>query len=251
MRVKRVLKLVLNRLFRTPIEQICVVILAVSILSAIATLVEPARSLRFRRGVGPWKIVTYLCSKALVQVLADTVYSVSKVPTVAVMIKFTQLMMTWLFFPVVAFMSAVSDPAVVRSIIILVGLPSMFMALCCRVHMISKKPGLSTLVTWMLVAILCALGSVRFPSLLVSAVSDVSLTVYLVLLAAALALAAVQERLAVEKHGRKQCREHAALCAVYVLAVVVGMWIIRAADSRLVAFDVLRDVKHMFTGHLG
>lgn len=251
MRVQKLLKLILHRLLRTPIEQICAVILALSILSAVVTLLEPARSLRFRRGVGAWKVVPYLCSKSVFQVLADTAYLVSKVPTVAVIIMFTEFLMTWMFFPVVAFMTAVSDPAVVRSIIILVGLPTMSMALCCRVHMISKSPGLSALLTWTLVAVLCLLGSVRFPSLLLSAVSDISLTVYLALLAAALAMAAVQERLDVEKHGRKQCREHAALCAVYVLAGVVGMWIIRAADSRLVAFEVLKDVKHMFTGRLG
>lgn len=196
-------------------------------------------------------MVPLLCRSTAIQSLTDMVFNVGKVPVVLVMVTFAKFLMTWMLFPVVAFLGAVSNTVVVRSVIMLVGLPTLLMALCCRVRVIVDRPGLNALLTWTSVALLCGLGLARHPSLLHAAVSDISIAVYLAVLAAALTVAAVQERLAAEKHGKKQCRGHVSLCALYVLAGVVGMWIIRSCDPRLAAFEVLKDVRSIFTGRLG
>lgn len=242
-RLMRIISRIFSRvLFGTPPILFALVI----VLAGMASLFEPAWSLRFRRGVGLWKVVPYLCGSAWFQSMADSAYNVGNVPTVAVILIFTKLLMMWFLFPFVAFMSAVSKPDVVRSVIILVGLPSVLLSLCCRVRAISKLPGLKHLMTWIFVALLCGVGY-RYPAILLWAASSISIPIYLSLLAAALTLAAVQERLEEKKQGKKQCREHVVYCTVYLLAGVMGMWIIQASDSRLAAFNVLRDVNRLVT----
>lgn len=237
--------------FKTPIERVALFILAASLLSGLAILLEPAWSLRFRRGVHHWKIVPLLCDVTSVKSLADMTHHLAAVPTIAVVLLIAKTVVSYLLLPIMAFITTISNPLIARSVVILVGFPAMMLKLSCLLpkHLTYRLPGMNMILTWLVTAVVVGTLSARFPAVLRWAVSDMSMTVYLALLAAVLTGTMVQERLAVSggkvQGQRKACNESVLKFTLYLLASVCAMWIIHCSDSGQAALETLRDVHRM------
>lgn len=244
--------------FKTPIQHLAALVLAASIVVGIASLTEPAWSLRFRRGLRPWKVAPLLCGAQWFQRFADTAYRAGEIPSVTVLLLIARTVLMVLMFPFVAFVKAVSNPAIARSVIVLVGLPTTLLSLCCRLpsRVSDRLPGANIILTWILTASLAFLCTLHESSQAVLhwAVSGVSMQVYLALLAAVLTGTVIQERLTVQSHttgkpGKKKvCNQHTKSFALYMLAAVTALWIIQSSDSKHAALDVLRNVHLMRPG---
>lgn len=258
--VKRVYKAVVNSLLRTPIERLACVVLVTSIVAGVVTLLEPGFTLRFRRGVRPWKVAPYLCGAPWFTSLADMLHRLQEIPTVGCVLMMARILSRWLFFPLVTFLTAVSNPVIARSVIVLVSFPTSLLALSCRVPKLLAAPGLNALLTWVTTTVIMCLTQLRSPDLLRWAISDVSLTLYLAVLAAVLAVVSVQERLAIPSArnnqdtkkkintrsiSRRACNDLVVRCMVYLFAAVLSVWIITASDTTLAASKVLQDVDRM------
>lgn len=245
---RRLQRKVSNLVFRTPIERIALMILAVSLATGIAVLIEPGWSLRFRRGVNRWKVVPFLCGVRWIRSSADMGYRIANVPTVSVLLQIAEMTLTCLLLPVVAFMTTVTNPLIARSVVILVGLPAVMMVLCCRLptRLTNRLPGINVLLTWLVTAIIVGMFFMCCPAVLRWAVSDMSMTVYLALLAAVLTGTIIQERLTVSLgDGRRACHAHVLKFTLYLLASVCAMWIIHCSDTGHAALGSLRDVNRM------
>lgn len=247
--IRTVFRQVYRLLFRTPLEHIVAAILVLSVSFALLTLTEPAFSLRFRRGVGVWKIVPYLCNAPWFQSYVDAIFGLGNIPAVALIIMLARYVATFAFFPMVSFVTALSKPAIVRSVILLVGLPTLLLSLCCKLHirMIRQNTGAAALVTLTIVSsIVLGLGAYN-PALLEWGISDVSVPTYLVILTSVLLLVTAQERMSAtaKKKTKTRCYDQASLCSLYLLAGVTAVWILRASDSTSVALIMLKDLRRL------
>lgn len=253
-RVWRTMLIVFRYLLRTPLEVISIVILVASVTAGIATLLEPGFSLRFRRSVRKWKVIPYFCGTQWFQSLADMIYLLKEIPTIGCLLIVARLLATWMFFPLVTFVTALSNPVIARSVIVLVGLPTTMLALSCRLpRLLVAVPGANALITWVVTTtVVCAMHlHSHSEALLRWAVSDVPMPLYLAVLAAVLAIVTIQERLAVPAQEKKRvgpntrkkvCNLQVAACSLYLFAAVLAMWIITASDTTLAAFKVLQSV---------
>lgn len=243
-------------LLRTPIERIAAVILASSIVAGFATMIEPRFSLNFRRGLRPWKVVPYLCRATWFRSLADKLYLLGEVPTIAALITMTQICGSLVFLPVVASIRAVCDPAIARSVIFLVGLPSVLLAMSCRLPRLNAVPGANALLVWVITTSLSCILYLLSRPFLHWAVSDISLPLYLAVLATVLAVGTVQEQLSEEslsqdhrpskrKIARKACYDLVIRCSLYMLASVASIWIITASDTTLAVQNMMGDADHL------
>lgn len=253
--VRRMLQRRLSKIvYRTPIEHIAAFLLALSTVVGILLLIEPAWSLRFRRGTRCWKIVQIFCGARWFQTAVDAIFRLGRIPTVEVLLFIVRGVTTALLFPFVAFMTAVTNTVISRSVIILVGFPTTLLTLCCKlpVHIRRRLPGLNFVMTWVLtttIVLLCALHE-RSQALVHWAVSDISMQLYLALLAIVLTVTMVQERLTVpslDKSQKKKCHQYVKTFSLYMLAAVVALWILRLSDSKYAALEVLRNV-HLMRG---
>lgn len=241
---------VVRILLRTPVERMASVLLAASVVAGFATLLEPGFSLRLRRGVRSLKVVPYFCGRPWFQSLADKMYRLGDIPAVFLLIKIAAVLAEWMFFPFVAFLAAVANPAIARSVIILVGVPSAILSASCRIRKLVAVPCANVLLTWVLTAAVACVTSLKSPSAMRWAVSDVSVPLYLAILGAVLVIASVQERLAENRAESNKARKVACNSLVvhtslYLLAAVAAIWIITASDSIAAKFSMMKDAEMM------
>lgn len=245
-------------LLKTPIEKLAVIILTASALYGLVTMIEPVTSLRFRRSVRPWKLVPYLCNLTAVQSLVDNVFLLGNLPYVAVCLLVVRVSSNLLLFPLMTFFTALSNPVIVRSIIILVGLPCCLLTLFCRIpHSVSRRlfHGSDVAVTWLFTAGFLTSLQAYSPLTLNWAVADISIPTYLAMLATSLTVASVQQRLhesparaKLRRQSGKTCKDFTVLCSLYLLAGVVAIWIIMSSDYSLSSFHVLSDLRKLNAG---
>lgn len=250
----RFLRRLTRILLRTPIENLIAVVLAASVAAGFVTLIEPGFSLRFRRGVRPWKVVPYLCGAPWFRSLADKAYLFGEVPTIAGLIMMTRIWARVVFLPLVAFFTALCNPSIARSLIFLVGLPSVLLSASCRLPRLNAVPGANALLTWVVTTTLVCALSLFQKSVLRWAISDVSVTLYLAVLATVLAVATIQERLAEDvtqepdrkkpskrQVAKKACYDLVIRCSLYMMASVSAIWIITASDTSLATMNLMSD----------
>lgn len=255
-------KIVSRFFLRTSIDAMAACVLVLSVFAGILILIEPARSLRFRRSVGVWKVVPYLCRLKAVHVLADALYRLTFTPSVAVILMIARVVIRLFFAPMLAFLTILTSPATARSVIFLVGIPTLLLSLgcvllrqrfCARIVMV---PGLVSFITWAITTcLICALRA-KSPKLLMWAISDISIPIYLTLVAIVLSVTTVIQRLetATEDRGvrgpgkKSLCYDHVALNSLSLLGVVAAVWILKASDGTLAALRVLQDVRQMSMG---
>lgn len=237
-------------MFRARLDRIAMIVLVTSVVAGLTCLTEPAITLQFRRSVRSWKVAPFVCRRAWIRSLADVIYNIGNIPSVSVVLLISKIIFRCLFFPFVTFLTAVTNPVIARSMIILVGLPTLLLSLFCRLptRLSKRLPCINVVLTWFVTTALVCVLVVKRPSALHWAVSDLSMTVYLALLAAVLILTTVQEQMVNERDTKikdthkKLCRDHVGRVSLYLFAGVVAMWIIQSADSSLAALNVLQDV---------
>lgn len=255
-RVSRLSKTLLT----TPLDTIATFVLVTSIITGLIVLTEPAFSLRFRRGIQMWKVAPLLCKSAAFRAFVDTVYKLGNIPDIAIVLHFVKPIIMFVCLPLVALFKAVANPRISRSIILLVGFPSALLSLLCRVPAKSIKHlphGVDSLSTWIITTIVILTLMFRYPAVLQWAISDLSVPVYLTILAIALTFVLVQEMLVlpqddsnpIQKKNQStvKCWRHVTTFSLYMFAGVISVWIIRVANEPLACFQLISDVRHIST----
>lgn len=242
---------------RIPLEHFALLALALAVVLGLLALWEPSLTLKFRRSVHPLKIVPYLCRVKWLGKFSDQIYRVSQTKSIALMITFVQGVSSVLFTPLSVILAGL-NPQLIRSVLVLVGLPFTIMLGSCHVpiRLLQKPPGTSALLTWLMTAAVLGIMFMKSPRFLTWIVADVSLSLYLALLAAVLTISAVQERLS-QTRARKQqstrvvCSERLRRTTIYLWAAVLAVWIIRYADKKRNAYDMLVQVDRMMGRGMG
>lgn len=240
----------LSRLaFKTPLLQIALFAFAISIAVGLLATTEPAFILRFRRSVHAMKLVPYLCRQGWVRGMADTVQDLGTMPSIALLVSLVEVVAQVMLFPVRIVLTGLR-PDVLRSVLLLVGLPCGFLYACCKVpgRFVRRSPAVSVIAAWSATALTLGAASLASPNALRWAVSDISLPLYFALLATILTVSAVEERLSGDKRGTsggagtRVCLERLRRTALYLLGGVTALWVLRFADARRLSYNVLLDV---------
>lgn len=248
----------LSRLaLRVPLEYFAVLALAVSVMLGLLALWEPSLTLKFRRSVHPLKIFPFLCRLKWLAMFTDRMYHMCQTKSIALMITFIQGVSSVLFTPISVILAGL-NPQLIRSLLVLVGLPFAIMLASCKVpsRLLQKTPGTGALLTWLTTAAILGVVFAKSPRFLTWVVADVSLSLYLALLAAVLTISAVQERLSQTRARKNQsthvvCSERLRRTTIYLWAAVLAVWIIRYADRKRNAYDMLVQVDRMMGRGMG
>lgn len=249
MNVRYFIKMVYVILFQTSIEKLSVIILVSSILYGLLLLTEPAISLRFRRSVRALKIIPWLCNTTIIQSLADSIFHLGNIPSVAVCVLVFRVASNLLIMPLMTFITAICNPVIARSTIILVGFPGIVLSMFCKLPAtVSRRMflGANVMCAWAITAVCLIMTQALCPELLHWAVADISISIYLAILAITLTCSFVQQRLL--QQTRKQCTDLVTRCSLYLLAGVLAMWIILSSFTSLAAFNQILDIKRLSAG---
>lgn len=251
--LKRVTKVLSRMAFQTPLEHLAAYALAISVVVGLLAIVEPASALRFRRSVHAMKVLPYLCRLKSVRSLVNKIHELGQTPSIALLTVLVGAIVRVLMFPL-HIIAAGFQPEVVRSVLLLVGIPCGFLYACCKapIKLLRKTPGTSALVAWMATALTLGATTLISPLALRWAVSDISITLYFALLATILTVSAVEERLGQSQDpppprgggggGQRVCSERSHRTALYLFAGVVALWVLRYADARRLSYTALSDV---------
>lgn len=232
--------------FKTPFNLLMASALAMVCVIGFVRLLEPACVFDLRRGVSKWKVYPYLCSLPWFASACDGLHAARSHDVSRVLAKMGRCFGLHFVCKVYQLLLAMTRPSVVRSTLILIGIPVGIFTLLCKSpsRVFRSTHAFKEIITLCITSCMFMVTSIRFPDVYYWMVNDVSTLLYISVLTLVLTISTIESQLEHQdtKHDIKNvCESDTSRATLYICSAVVAIWIVKLSNPRLMSFHKMID----------